>query len=173
MAVIASTVNSQQMQNLAGTPLVYLRPNELTGRVRIAFFYFAPTVDPTSTGIVSLTKLPAQARVIGGKVVSLNSISGTTLSIGLAAADGSGVPDANTSDYDPGNGQAVLTADSATHFATNLGVGTDGSYDFANTAANKYGYVLQKECYLIGSFGTHGMTASSSTLAGHVLYVAD
>lgn len=173
MAVITPTVNSQQMANIAGQPLTYLRPNELGGRMRVAFFYFAPTADPTSSGILSLTKLPAGARIIGGQLVSLNSISGTTMSVGLAAADGSGVPDANTSDYDPGNGQAVLTADNATYFATTLGIGTDGTYTFAGTAAQHYGYVFQKECFLIGSFGTHGMTANSSLLYGHVTYIVD
>lgn len=173
MAVITPTVNSQQMANIAGQPLVYLRPNEHMGRVRMSFFYYAPAVDPTSAGILSMVKLPPQARIIGGKVASLNGIAGTTLSVGLAAADGSGVPDANTADYDPGNGQAVLTADNATYFATNLGIGTDGEYIFANTAANHYGYVLQKECFIIGSFGTHGMTGGSGALYGHVLWVVD
>ena len=175
MAVITPDFKSQQMTNIASPPLTYLRPNELGGRVRCAFFYFAPATgnDVAATKVVSLTKLPAGARILSGKIVSNGAVTNATVALGLAAADGSGVPDANTSDYDAGNGQSVLTADSGTFFGSGITIATAGSYSFADTYANNNGYMLQKECYLIATFATAGMTGGTHVLQGHVLYVVD
>lgn len=176
MAAIAIVSNSQQMADMPalGTyPLTYLRPNESGGRVRQAFFYYAPTASQAAGVVIGLCKIPVGARIVEGKLISNGAVATAVANVGVVAADLSGVPDANTSDYDPGNGQSVLTADSGTFFATGLTIATAGAYSYADTYANNNGYVFQKDCFIIATLGTAGMTGATHILQGHVTYVLD
>jgi len=173
MSAITLTQNSQQLADGNGVPLTYLRANELGGRVRHAFFYFAPASNVAAGQVIGLCRLPVGARIVEGKLLSNGAVSTAVANVGLIAADGSGIPDANTSDYDPGNGQTVVSADSGTFFATGLTIATAGSYNFADTIANNNGYVLQKDCYIAATLGTAGMTGGTHVLQGHVTYVLD
>lgn len=166
MAVITPTKNSTQITNILALPIVYNKPNEREGRVRIAYFEYTPTVAVAAAAIIALTKLPYKARIIQGIVTSNALVATSTADVGLAAVDATGLIDATV---------GATVADNATYLTAGgtLAVATAGSYSFANTQANHYGYELQKECYLILTLNTAGMDGAGDSLQGHVLYVVD
>jgi hypothetical protein len=166
MAAIVPDYNTDQATKVVNSGSAYapLKPNELSGRVRIAYFYYKPTVAIAADKVVRLTRLPAGARIIGGEVKSNAFVATSTLNVGLIGADGNGFID-----------KAGTVADSSSNnmFAALLAVATAGTYDFGKTIALNYGYTTDKEVDLIGEFKTAGMDGSADILQGHVLYVVD
>lgn len=165
MAAIVADYDDEQVAKQVGVPFSQLKPSELHGRVRIAWFHWKPTVAIAATKVVRLAKLPKNARIITGVITSNAFVATSTLDVGLIGADASGIID-NPTD---------ATADSAVFFtgAAALAVATAGAYAFANNQANNEGYVLQKECYLIGKLNTAGMDGAADVLEGYVQYVVD
>ena len=87
---------SDQITNFRASPKTFLKPSELAGRVRVAYFsYTTPSASaPAVADFVAMTKVPANSRVLSGQVVweALSSAAGT------AGADwGQATDDAGTS----------------------------------------------------------------------------
>lgn len=142
-----------------------VKPSEHYGRLRVSYFYNLPTAAVAATKVMALTKIPKNARVIGGVLTSNAWVATSTADVGLIGADGSGIIDNPT----------TATADSATFFTGGgtLAVATAGAYSFANTQANNFGYELQKDCFLIMKLNTAGMDGAADVVAGYVMYVVD
>ena len=166
MSAIAITQNSAEIvkstPSLNGGALTMLKANEIAGRVREARFTFTPTVAVAAAQVLALVKLPAGARIIGGKLTSNGTVATGTLEIGLIAQDGLGV-------IDP----AGPTADATNLFATSIAIATAGEYFFAHTQALNYGYETKVPVYVAAKFNTAGMAGNGDSLQGHVLYVTD
>lgn len=135
-----------------------LRPDELHGKERIAYFTHDQSACQANSTI-SLTKLPSGAKVIRGRVMHADMGSSRTVGIGIAGVDSSG---------EIANG----VADSATHFASALDVAAAGQKDFANTIALNSGYVTQKEVYLYATLSAHTWPVERA-FEGYVVYVTD
>lgn len=165
MAAIVADYDDDQVAAIVGVPYKPLKPSELHGRVRIAYWNYKPTAAIAATKVIRLAKLPKNARVIAGRITSNAFVATSTMDVGLAAVDGSGIID-NPTD---------ATADSNTFFTGGgtLAVATAGAYNFADTQANNNGYVLQKENWLICRLNTAGMDGVADVLQGHVSYVVD
>jgi hypothetical protein len=164
MSAIVATHKSDQETNITAALKVFLKPNEREGRVRISYFYTKPTAAVAATSIIALCRLPKGARIIGGVAKSNAFVATATADVGIISTNGDGVID-----------DAVPTADSATLLTAGgtLAVATAGDYPFANTIANNYGYVTQKDVTVILTLNTAGMDGSADILTGHVLYVVD
>jgi hypothetical protein len=164
MAAIVPDNNTEQAAKIvnAGSAYAPLKPNELGGRVRVAYFYYKPTAAVAADKVIRLTRLPAGARILGGEVKSNAFVATADLNVGLIGADGNGYTD-----------KAGTVDDDNNLFAALLDVATAGAYEFGNTTALGYGTVIDKECDLIGELKTAGMDGSADILQGHVLYVVD
>lgn len=142
---------STQQTDLDAIPRKNLKPNELGGRIRIAFWTFttgsvtAPDVNDT----IDLVTLPKGARILGGQTVNeaMSSAGGTAgVSIGIAGA--------------------------AAKYASALDLDAAGSDLFANTIALNYGEVLAAETKIIATV-TGEAWATSKKFYGHILYAVD
>lgn len=141
---------STQVTKLRQTPRAEVKPNEIGGRVRVAYFDFtvpAGGVDIDDT--VELTKIPAGARLLGGKLVS------EAMSSGGAAAS-----------IQLGDGTT------ATKYLGTTSIDAAAQADFAHTAALNYGEELSAELTLTATAVTEAWVAAA-VLRGHVLYVTD
>jgi hypothetical protein len=155
---------TDQVTNIDAVPVVPLGPTEHSGRVRIAYFYSLPTAALAATNIVALCRLPAGARIIDGKLTSNAWVATSTADVGLAATDGTGKLD-----------KAAAVSESAAFLTGGgtLAVATAGTYSFANTQANNYGYKTEKEVDVVMRLNTAGIDGVADVIQGHVLYVVD
>ena len=146
----AVDVKSDQVTNQDAVPVSPIKPNELEGRVRIAYFsYSSPASSPPeAASTIELCKLPIGARLIKGHYAH-DGIGGSsgTCDIGF------------TGDVDRYADAAVL-ADSA------------GAIDFLDTFAENVGDALTEAKTLLLTTAVATFTASKS-LRGWVLYVVD
>lgn len=142
-----------------------LKPNELHGRVRIAYFQFKAdrdsdtlTVDQNDT--IRLCQLPAGARLIGGTVKTGALGALVTADFGLAAYDGSGKLD-----------KALLVADDPDAIATNVDVSAAITFNLFEESAYLF-YETEKELDL--TLLLEGADpADNVEISGTVLYVVD
>lgn len=142
-----------------------LAPNELHGRVRIAYFQFQADRDATGAVVAQNDTLrachiPVGARLIGGKYKCGAFGASVTVDFGLRAADGSGYLDT-----------ADTVADDPDAIATNLDVSAAAVGDLFEEPAY-LGYVTEKELILDAIF-EGANPADNVELSGWVEYVVD
>lgn len=156
------TVFSDQMTKVTGVDYQQLKPTELYGRKRSSFFTYTSTALAAGSRI-AVTKLPANARILGGYwLLSATLGASTTLSVGLAGLNNNG--------YYDDTGTPAADSDTLLLGAT-ASTGTT-KVEFANTVALKNGYITTKEVYLV--LATAGATLTAGvTVQGEVEYVVD
>lgn len=155
------TIYSNQVTKMVGVDYQQLKPTELHGRRRVAFFDYTSTA-LTAGSRIAVTRIPSGARILGGYwLLSATLGASTTLSVGLAGVnnDGNYLADPATADSD-----TVLLGATASTGTTKV--------EFANTVALKNGLTLDKECYLVLATGGATLTAGV-TVQGAVEYVVD
>ena len=159
MAVIAVDYKSDLVTDQTTNPQTTLvKPNRQGGKQRAIHFRYEPTIAVAANKVIALCRIPAGSRIMVGRICSNGAVATATLALGLAAVDGSGEIDRESSP----------TSDTANLFATALAIDTAGEFSFANTIALNAYYEVKKDCYLIAKLGTAGMTASTHKLHGFV-----
>ena len=168
---MAITIDAYSTQAAKGPPTVTqahtpVKANEYRGRLRMSYFdYTVPTGDLAAASNLALCRIPQGARILAGKFVGeddLSAATGTT-TIGLSGVDDSGFIDAAGSVADDVD---LLMA------ATDTSTGAVVDLAFAETAAHNFGYVTEKEVWLVATPTTAAYTAAK-TLSGYVMYVVD
>lgn len=161
MAAIAINTYSAQGTKLEATNFDPLKANELSGRVRCAFFNYVADGAQAADQVLGFTKLPVGARYLGGKVYSDGAVATADLDVGLIAADGSGFID-----------KAGTVADDIDLLGDAIDIATAGVYDLLDTEPAALGYLLEKECWVAGKLLTAGL-ADGDVLTGVIFYVTD
>jgi len=157
--------NSKQVAQWEAVGQGPLKPNELHGRKRIAYFQFQGNRDGISLVVaqnddVRLCQIPAGARITGGKIKFGAFGASTTLDIGLRGLDNSGYID-----------NALTVADDPDALATNLDVSAAGVADMFEESAY-FCYETEKELEVYALF--EGANPSDSVeLIGFIEYVVD
>ncbi len=146
----AVNVKSVQVTNQDAVPVSPIKPNELEGRVRIAYFnYSSPAASPPeAASTIQLCKLPIGARLIRGHFAhdGIGGASGT-VDIGYL-------------------GDVDRYADGVTVAAT------ASAFDFIDIFAENVGDALTEARTLLLTTAVATMTASKN-LRGWVMYVVD
>lgn len=146
-----------------------LQPNELHGRVRMAYFQFKGNRDAAALVLaeddeVRLCQLPAHARLIGGTLKYGAFGASVVLDIGLRGLDDSGtITVASVADGG--------TADDPDAIATNLNISAAGTHSLFEESAYLF-YETEKEVELYCTFQAAN-PSDSAELSGTVLYVLD
>lgn len=161
-----ATHDSKQIKQWEAQGHAPLKPNELGGRKRIAYFSFKADRDAASAVVaqndsVNLCNIPAGARLIGGKVRSGAFGASVTLDLGLKGADGSGYLDV----------AATSVADDPDAVATNVDISSAVVFELFEEPAYRY-YETEKELILTCLF-EGANPADNVELAGHIEYVVD
>ncbi len=146
----AVNVKSDQVTNQDAVPVSPIKPNELEGRVRIAYFtYSSPAASPPeAASTIQLCKLPIGARIIRGHFAH-DGIGGTSGTVDIGY----------TGDVDQYADAAVVAA-------------TASEFDFADTVLENVGDALTEAKTLLLTTAVATMTASKN-LRGWVMYVVD
>jgi len=145
-----------QIQPPAYSPL---KPNQKEGRIRVA--HFTKTFASEAAGLdLALVELPKGARILRGEISVSASTGSATLSIGLAAKDGSGFIDAANSVSD-----AVALGFAAAAVTTTALVEI-----FATQALYRY-YECEKPTYV--TLTTAAAAMGTQVLKGAIYYVVD
>ncbi len=146
MAVLKST----QVTNLDAIPVVYPKANEVYGRLRRNYFDFTvPTGDAAVSDTVQLTKIPAGARIMGGRIDSeAMSTAGGAASIQLG--DGT----------------------TAAKFLGTTTIDAIAQADFNNTQALAFGEAQTAELILTATVITEAW-AATKILSGYIDFVVD
>ena len=172
-----STHKSQQLNQIAVPGYGNLKPNELGGRMRIAWFEFNTTDDlAASTALAEfdtllMTKLPAGARLLAGYMMWEAMGTAMVCDVGLKAVDNSGYLDL----------AGTVADDKDKLTAAQLDVAAAGQSAFNHLAADAYGYVTEKELYLTltpeDTGGEGGVDAdpwaADKDIYGYIMYVVD
>ncbi len=139
---------STQVTNLDADTVI--KPNELHGRVRVAYFTFeTPVATVAVNDTVRLCRIPEGARILRGPIHF----------------------DAMTSGAGDSSIQMGVTGD-ATGYLGTTSVDAAGQADFANTLATNFGDERAAETDIIATAVTEAW-AASQTLNGFVEYVVD
>lgn len=142
-----ATYSSSQHANYTAVPATLVKPNELGGRSRIAYFAVTTSAYASTGDVINLTTLPKGARIVGGRIVHEANAASTTLSVG--------------------------TTDSATRYLGATAVGASaGGTDVANTVALNFGDELTAITVITATPGGATWTAGTSIL-GFIEYVID
>lgn len=142
-----ATYSSTQYANVTATPVTLVKPNELGGRQRVAYFAVTTSAYASSGDVINLTTLPKGARIVGGRIVWAANAASTTLSVGTTA--------------------------SATRYLGATAVGASaGGADLANTVALNLGDELTATTVITATPGGATWTAATSIL-GYIEYVID
>ncbi len=138
---------SDQVTNLDSIPVVYPHANELYGRVRRSYFsYTTPAGGLALNDTIELTKVPKNARLLGGLCV--HGAMGGTGQVELG--------DGTTSD------KYLLAAS----------VVAAGQIDFGNLIASNFGELLAAALTLTATVAVAGWVAAEQ-LDGYVDYMVD
>lgn len=179
-----ATFKSEQVTQITAGAHAPLMPNELHGRVRVAYFEWNSTTHATGASVaandvINLAIIPSGARIlrISGSNEDLGS-GAVTVDFGLAGADGKGYIDT-----------AEAVADDPDLFTASplaMGTGTAGEFTAANTLTSGMGYPrnipaptppaqvpVLKECYLTATIVAEVGFLADVDLCGYVLYVVD
>jgi hypothetical protein len=142
-----ATYSSSQHANYTSVPATLVKPNELGGRRRTAWFSVTTSAYASTGDTINLTTLPKGARVIAGHIAWAANAASTTISIGYTGA--------------------------ATRFLGATAVGASaGTANFANTVALNFGEELTAITVIVATPGGATWTAGTSIL-GYVDYVID
>lgn len=160
MAAIVINTYSAQGTKLTADNFQPLKANELSGRVRCAFFNYVADGAQAANQVLAFTQLPAGARYLGGKVHSSGAVATADLDVGLIAADASGEIDKSA------------TADDIDFLGDAIDIATAGVYNLLDTEPDALGYLLEKPCWVAGKLLTAGL-ADGDVLKGVIFYVTD
>ena len=160
MSAIAIDTQSTQGAKLTASNFQPLKANELSGRVRTAFFQYIAIGAQAANQVLGFTRIPKGARYLGGTIVSSGAISSAKLDVGFIASDESGELD------------AAATADDIDFIGDNLDIAATAALDLLDTEPAAFGYVTQKDVWIAGKLLTAGL-ADGDTLTGVVYYVTD
>jgi hypothetical protein len=141
---------SVQQTKIDATPREMLRPNEMGGRVRVAFWEFTvPAATLVINDTVDLVTLPKGARILGGKIVceAMSTAGGT------ASAD-------------------IGIIGTAAKYGDNIDVDAAGADDFAHTIALYFGELLTVETKIVLTAVAEAWAAAAKCY-GFVLYAVD
>lgn len=161
-----ATHDSKQIQQWEAVGHAPLKPNELYGRVRIAYGQFQADRDVSGGAAaqndnVRMVTIPKGARLVGGTVKHGAFGASVTLDIGLRGADLSGYLSADGS----------TTADDPDGVATNVDISAAGSFDLFEELGFLY-FETEKETELMFLF--EGANPADNVQAEvSVLYVVD
>jgi hypothetical protein len=144
-----ASYKSVQQTNMDASPRVMLRPNEMGGRVRVAYWEYttvaAGLVHDADT--LALVTLPKGARILGGMYVTEDmGASSEAVDIGIVGT--------------------------VAKYASNALVDTAGAFAFANTIALNFGELLTAETTIIASPETDDWAAAAK-FYGYILYAVD
>lgn len=155
---------SDQVTNQETVPCSPIDPTQLSGRLRVAYFYGKPTAAVAATKVMALVRLPANVRILRGVLTSNAWVATSTCDVGLVPVDQNGYID-----------KAGTIAESATYLTGGgtLAVATAGKYEFGDTQANNTCVKLDKECYVVMKLNTAGMDGVADVVQGYVTYVQD
>jgi hypothetical protein len=142
-----ATYSSTQYGNATAVPPALLKPNELGGRHRIAYFSVTTSAYASTGDIINLTIIPKGARIIAGALRWAANAASTTLTVGTAA--------------------------SAAKYLGSTAVGASaGSHAIAATLALNFGEELTADTVITATPGGATWTAGT-VIAGHIEYVLD
>ena len=143
-----ANVDSTQYANSTAVPISLAKPNELGGRVRIAYFsYTTPSAGLTNGDVIRATTLPKGARIIEGRLAWEALGASTTLSVGYTG--------------------------SATRYLGATSSATAGGTHIANTVALNYGEELSSSTVINITLGGANTSASALTIRGDIKYAID
>ena len=153
-----ATVNSTQYANTASVPPTLNKPNELGGRVRVAYFsYVVGTAGLGNGDIVNLTLLPTGSRVIGGRLTWDALGTSVTVKVGYSGSDAKYLS-ATSAASAGGTDIANLTT---------LGFGDEYSATSSNTIGQG------RTIFLTTGGAATSSTTSTTTISGVIKYVVD
>jgi hypothetical protein len=140
-----ANTNSAQIAKVVATPVEHVKVNEWGGRLRYAFFSVAAV--PTGAGdTMTLCRIPAGARIVGGKFVfSVAQGATATTAIGIAGT---------AAKY-----RTAAITNALTEFL------------IASTVAENYGLELTAGETIIATNAAAVWTAAS--FSGHIAYLVD
>ena len=172
-ATTISGYSTELAQTAPGNPQLYapLKPNQHRGKVRMSSFSLTLASQVSGTSF-AVAIIPKGARILGGTLAASATLANSaTLSVGLAAKDGTGLIDTGA-EVQPDLGAATGTAESD-QVACLKAAAAQGTAQvgFALTQALGYLYETAKEVYLTLTTGTG--TVSTEVVTGHVLYVVE
>ncbi len=146
MAVLKST----QVTNLDAIPVVYPKANEVYGRLRRNYFDFTvPVGDAAVNDTIQLTKIPAGARIMGGRIDS-EAMSSDTGAASIQIGDGT----------------------TAAKYLGTTDIDAIAQADFNNTQALFFGEAQTAELILTAKVITEDWLAGQ-ILAGYIDFVVD
>jgi hypothetical protein len=148
-----ATYYSTQATKYVATPAQLLNSNELNGRVRIAYFTYTMLTTAAAGDIIELTKLPANARLLGGLFM-------TSAKIDAMASCGVGIGTA-------GSTAGFLSLGGATGL-----VGATMA-PMNDTIARGYGTVTTASTPIIATFLNGSSAGVATVISGHIAYVVD
>lgn len=169
----ATTITKLSDEMVANAYPAYspLKPNQLHGRVRTANFRLTLASEASGTSF-GVARIPKGARILGGEIAASATLANSaTLSVGLAAVDGTGLIDDGTI-RQPDGVAATGTAESD-QVACLKAAAAQGTTQvpFAITQALGYLYETGKEVYLTLTTGTG--TVATEVVTGSIRYVLD
>lgn len=152
------THDSDQVAKIRSANYEKLTTKELYGRRRVSFGTI--TVDAAQNDTIGMVKIPANCRILVGRLLTTALGASVTASVGMYAQDGSGYIDA-----------AGTVADSAVNLLAATDVSAASTTAFANTIALNAGYVTEKDIILAVTLA--GGNPAEGTITMDVEYVND
>lgn len=142
-----AAVNSDQMAKVLGNPTKLVKPNEFGGRIRTMFFSYTVGASPNIGDVVTLGRIPANARLIAGNI-------GTDTAQGASAT------------------AALGTSANAALYLAAVTLNSTAKVPVFATKALGYGTTLAAETTLLLTNATAAWTAAS-IIQGNFDYVVD
>jgi len=143
-----ANVDSVQYANSTAVPISLAKPNELGGRIRVAYFsYTTPAAGLTNGDVIRAFTLPKGARIISGRLAWEALGASTTLSVGYSG--------------------------SATRYLGATSSASAGGADLANTVALNHGDELSASQVILVTLGGANTSASALNIRGSLEYVVD
>lgn len=159
----ATTIDGYSAELVTVQPPLYapLKPNQVGGRVRMAFFTKTFAAEASGTDL-ALCVIPKGARLLNGVFQFSATLGGTaTVSFGLMGKDLSGYITSDNS----------TTADGVALLMAALASSSTAKQVFLATGVLYFGYETQKELYL--TLTTAAASMSTQVLTGYIEYVVD
>lgn len=136
-----------------------MAPNVHLGRVRMSWFTMTFATEASGAD-VAVAIIPKGARILSGWIVASATTGTATLSVGLAATDGSGFLDT-----------AGVVSDNIAVLRAAAAITTTAKTELAATSLLGFGYIAQKELYMTVTTGAAAM--AGQVVSGFISYVID
>jgi hypothetical protein len=151
-------IDSDQVAKIRSADYTKLTTKELYGRRRVSFG--SVTADADENDVLGMVKVPANCRMLVGRLLTTALGASVTAIVGIAAQDGSGYIDA-----------AGTVADDPDFFLGATDVSAASTTALANTLALGAGYVTEKEVIITVTLA--GANPDEGTVTLDVEYVND